>query len=58
MENEKLKFVKLFLEEKKNESRAVISLVFPFKLEPLQNAHRNSQLNILNEPGNTEKKQA
>lgn len=27
MENEKLKFVKLFLEEK-NESRAVISLVF------------------------------
>lgn len=54
MENEKLKFVKLFLEEEKHESRAVISLVFPFKLESLQNAHRNSQLNILNEPGNTE----
>lgn len=57
MENEKLKFVKLFLEEKTRIARGNF-FSFPFKLESLQNAHRNSQLNILNEPGNTEFKQA
>lgn len=43
MENEKLKFVKLFLESGK--PRAVKSLVFPFKLESLNQTNWESKKN-------------
>lgn len=57
MENEKLKFVKLFLPKKKKRSmaRAVISLVFfPFKLESLKKKSLTEQrtLKLLLKPGN------
>lgn len=52
MENEKLKFVKLFLEEKRIARGNFFS--FSFKLESLQTLTKHGQLNILNEPGNTE----
>lgn len=55
MENEKLKFVKLFLPKKKKRSmaRAVISLVFfPFKLESLKKiAHRTENAKTSLEAG-------
>lgn len=56
MENEKLKFVKLFLPKKKKRSmaRAVISLVFfPFKLESLKKSLTEQRtLKLLLKPGN------